>query len=174
MIASVPSERCLKIWLILIYFVPAALFLEYPKLSLLVRRFFSDKNDKNLCTALPARLARFGNSCGCEAVFLPDTRFTKRLILSGDTERTFSYVLPSTSEQPRLGKIVFKDFYGNDLHREIHRKNLAPVLDMAFRSAAFAIENAGASGDCGALPTLMLELERQYALLESTIPEVLA
>jgi hypothetical protein len=106
--------------------------------------------------------------------FQRDTRYSERRILSDEGERATSPFSSAVPEQVRLGKIVSEDFSWNDLHREIHRKILAPVLDMAFRSAAFAIENAGASGDCGALPALMLELERQYALLESTIPEVLA
>jgi len=50
----------------------------------------------------------------------------------------------------------------------------ANIGGMAFSEAAFAIEKAGAAGDRGALPALLLELERQYELLRACIREVLA
>jgi two-component system, sensor histidine kinase and response regulator len=50
----------------------------------------------------------------------------------------------------------------------------ANIGGMALSAAAFAIEKAGASGDHGALPALLLELERRYELLRACIREVLA
>jgi two-component system, sensor histidine kinase and response regulator len=177
MIESVSNERRLKIWLILIYFVlaavivsagyfyyramddsnrveveheissvanlkagelsgwrkerlgDAALFHKNPEFSSLVRRFFSNENDKNTRTALLTWFGHFRSSYGYDAVFLLDTRYAKRLILSDDTERPFSYVSPATSEQLRLGKIVFEDFYWNEQNRKIYLKLLVPVFD---------------------------------------------
>jgi len=50
----------------------------------------------------------------------------------------------------------------------------ANIGGMAFSIAAFAIEKAGTSGDDGAMPALLLELERQYELLQACIREALA
>jgi len=50
----------------------------------------------------------------------------------------------------------------------------ANIGGMAFSIAAFAIEKSGTSGDQGAMPALLLELERQYELLQACIREVFA
>jgi hypothetical protein len=171
MITSVSSERRLKIWLPLIFFImagepsvwreerlgDAGEFNVFPAFSSLVRRFFSDTGDD-----------------AARAALLPDARFAERLILSDKDERPASPFPFAMPEQLQVGKIVFEDFSWNDQHRKIYRKFLVPVLDRAFSAAAFAIENAGASGDRGALPALMLELERQYELLRASIREVVA
>jgi PAS domain S-box-containing protein len=177
MFATVSSERRLKIWLILIYFVLAAgilaagyfyyramedsnrvevehelssvanlkageltgwrkermgdagLFHKNPEFSSLVRRFFSNKDDKSARTALLTWFGHFRRSYGYDAIFLLDTSFAKRLILSDDNERPFSHVSPATSEQLRLGNIAFEDFYWNDHNRKIYLKLLVPVFD---------------------------------------------
>jgi PAS domain S-box-containing protein len=107
----------------------AAIFYKNPEFSSLVRRFFSNGNDRDARTALLTWFGHFRRSYSYDAIFLLDTRYAKRLILSDDNERPVSHVSPATAEQLRLGKIVFEDFYWNDRNRKIYLKILVPILD---------------------------------------------
>jgi len=107
----------------------AALFHKNPEFSSLVRRFFSNEDDKDARAALLTWFGHVRSSYGYDAIFLLDARFTKRLILSDDTERPVSSVSPASSEQLRLGKIAFEDFYWNEQKRKTYLKLLVPVFD---------------------------------------------
>jgi len=107
----------------------AAIFYKNPEFSALVRRFLSNGNDRAARTALQTWFGHFRRSYSYDAIFLLDTRYAKRLVLSDDNERPASYVSSATADQLRLGKIAFEDFYWNDKNRKIYLKILVPVLD---------------------------------------------
>jgi PAS domain S-box-containing protein len=109
----------------------AAVFYKNAAFSALVRRHFEHPEDQEAGDQLRTWLGRMQSAFQYDRVFLLDPLYAKKMSIPEGSERSTSFVSPSSSEGLRSGKVVFEDFYWNEHNRRIYLKVLVPILDEA-------------------------------------------
>ena len=116
-----------------------AVFYKNVAFSALVRRHFEHPNDLEAQDQLRAWLGHIQAAFQYDRVMLLDPQYSKKMIVPDGPEQSTSFVSPTSSEGLRSGKIVFEDFYWNDVNQRIYLKILVPVLDEAHNDRVIGI-----------------------------------
>ncbi|MDD8025135.1 MAG: PAS domain S-box protein [Acidobacteriota bacterium] len=106
-----------------------AVFHRNAAFSILVRRNLEHPEDKAARDQLRTWLVHIQAACQYDQVMLLDPLFAKKMIVPEAPERDTSFVSPLSSAGLRAGKMVFEDFYWNEVNRRVYLKVLVPILD---------------------------------------------
>jgi PAS domain S-box-containing protein len=110
----------------------AGIFYKNAVFSALVQRYFETPDDADAQGQIRTWLSKVQTAHEYDQVMLMDTQFSKKLIVSEETdERSTSFVSPSSFEALRSGKVCMEDFYRNEHNQRIYLKVLVPILDEA-------------------------------------------
>ncbi len=107
----------------------AELFHGNKAFSALIKRYFQNPDDSAASKEIKNWMGIIDHSGAFDGVFLEDLKFIKKIIISDGIERSKSYVSPHSMDSLMAGKIVFEDFYLNDVKKQIFLKILIPILD---------------------------------------------
>ena len=105
-----------------------ALFYRNAPFSALVRRYFEHPTDRALQDQLRTWLGHIQASRQYDSVMLLDSSYAKKMVIPEGPKRNTSFVSPESSAALKAGKIVFEDFYLNEVNQRIYLKVLIPIL----------------------------------------------
>jgi PAS domain S-box-containing protein len=105
------------------------LFYKNEDFTELVRRYFNDPDDVDAVRKISVWIEKVQLYYNYNGIFILDTLFTKRIMIPEKTERGKALVSPKIYDSLKKGKIIYEDFYEDDLNKKIFLEVLVPVLD---------------------------------------------
>jgi PAS domain S-box-containing protein len=115
------------------------LFYKNEAFTMNVKRYFEDPHNLEATNYIQTWMNKVKAGYGYDAVFLTDTGFTKRIIVSDRTERTKSLISPDNFDSLKSGRIIFEDFYNDETVKKIYLKVLVPIVDEQSNNQLIAV-----------------------------------
>ncbi|MDD8013711.1 MAG: ATP-binding protein, partial [Acidobacteriota bacterium] len=107
----------------------ALFFFGNSVFSNLVRRYFKQPEDRDAQNQIRMWMSHFQEARQYERIMLLDNSLIKKIIIPYREERLVSYVSLNSLADLRAGKVVFEDFYWNEVNEKIYLKILIPILE---------------------------------------------
>ena len=115
------------------------IFSNNKAFSIHVIRYFKNPNDIEAKGYIQTWMEKVKKGYNYDAVFLSDTTYTKRIIISERIERPKSIISSNNYDSLKSGKIVFEDFYLNESIQKIFLKVLIPIINEKDNNKLIAI-----------------------------------
>ena len=96
----------------------------------IVKRYFKNPDDHKAKKEIQMWLKKFNTGFNFDAIILTDPQLVKKIVVSEATERPRAYISPGNVDSLRAGKLVFEDFYRDELQQKIFLKILIPIFDV--------------------------------------------
>jgi len=108
----------------------AELFYNNEVFSILVKRYFKNRNDRDARTRIVTWMGEAQEANRYDFAMLVDANLDARLVVPEGKEAAHMSLDEQISETLRSGKIVFQDFYRNDQDQRVYLNVLVPIRDI--------------------------------------------
>jgi PAS domain S-box-containing protein len=95
-----------------------------------IKTYIKNPNNPDAKKVIQFWMKKMQTGLNYNAVILSDTQLIKKIIIPEVSERPLAFISPNNLDSLKSGKIVFEDFYKDDLQQKIFLKLLIPVLDL--------------------------------------------
>jgi PAS domain S-box-containing protein len=108
----------------------AQLFFDNEVFSLIVKRCFKNRNDRDAKTRIVAWMGEMQKANNYDLAMLVDANFNTKLVVPEDKKGVHLILDEQITETLRSGNIAFQDFYRNDRDQRVYLKVLVPIRDI--------------------------------------------
>ncbi len=108
----------------------AELFYNNEVFSILVKRYFKDRNDRDAKTRIVAWMGQAQKANNYDLAMLVDANFNTRLVVPESREGVHLILDEQNTGFVRSGNITFQDFYRNGQDQRVYLKILVPIRDI--------------------------------------------